>query len=173
MKETARLIVTYDCDRNCPGCCNKSGLVNAREIYSVNALGGHKEVVITGGEPFLYPRKLLKFIKQLKKANRNCKVYIYTACLHLEDYDKILNLVDGITVTLHAEATNEDIRSLKYMSEHLWGEMIDMRLFIDTRVYDRYDLRNIRLQTWDVVRKLEWKEDCKPADNEELLYLQI
>lgn len=173
MTETARLIVTYDCDRNCPGCCNKTGKVKAREIYSVKALGRYKEVVITGGEPFLYPRKLLKFIKQLKKVNRHCKVYIYTACLRLEYYDKILNLVDGVTVTLHAEATDDDIRNLKYMSENLWGEPIDMRLFIDTRVYDRYDLRNIKMETWDVVRKLEWKEDCKPEDNEELLYLQI
>lgn len=173
MKETARLIVTYDCDRNCHGCCNKTGTVKAREIYSVKALGGYKEVVITGGEPLLYPGKLLKFIKQLNKANRHCKVYIYTACLHLEDYDKILGFVDGITVTLHAEATDDDIRNLKYMSENLWGEPIDMRLFIDHRVYDRYDLRNIKMDTWDVVRKLEWREDCKPADNEELLYLQI
>lgn len=173
MKDTARLIVTYDCERNCPGCCNKNGSVKAREIYSVMELSEYKEIVITGGEPFLRPKNLLDFIRRLKKVNRRCKVYIYTACLYLDVYDRILNLVDGITVTLHAEATDEDIRDLKYMSEHLWGEMIDMRLFIDTRVYDRYNLRNIKMETWDVVRKLEWKEVCDLADNEELLYLPI
>ena len=47
-------------------------------------------------------------------------------------------------------------------------EDLDMRLFIDKRVYDRYDLSNICMKTWDVVRKLEWKEKCDPAENEEL-----
>ena len=28
---------------------------------------------------------------------------------------------------------------------------------------------NICMKTWDVVRKLEWKEKCDPAENEELL----
>ena len=76
--------------------------------------------------------------------------------------------MDGITVTVHAEATDEDIRNLKYMSSNLYDEDLDMRLFIDKRVYDRYDLSNICMKTWDVVRKLEWKEKRDPAENEEL-----
>lgn len=166
MKDTAKLLLNLDGT-------SRTKLANAREICSVKELGGYKEIVITGGEPFLYPRKLLKFIKQLKKVNRYCNVYIHTACLHLGDYEKILNLVDGITVTLHAEASDDDICDLKYMSEYLYGEMIDMRLLIDSNVYDRYDLRNIKMETWNVVRKLEWRAEYKPADNEELLYLQI
>ena len=51
---------------------------------------------------------------------------------------------------------------------NLYDEDLDMRLFIDKRVYDRYDLSNICMKTWDVVRKLEWKEKCDPAENEEL-----
>lgn len=166
MKDIAKLILDYDIT-------SMTKLANFKEIYSVKELGGYKEVVIAGGEPFLYPGKLLKFIKQLKKVNRNCNVYIHTACLHLEDYDKILDLVDGVTVTLNADATDDDIRNLKYMSENLWGDPLDMRLFIDARVYDRYDLRNIHMDSWDVVRKVDWKAEYKPADNEELLYLQI
>ena len=87
----------------------------------------------------------------------------------LKDYHPvILKHLDGITVTVHAEATDEDIRNLKYMSSNLYDEDLDMRLFIDKRVYDRYDLSNICMKTWDVVRKLEWKEKCDPAENEEL-----
>ena len=76
--------------------------------------------------------------------------------------------MSDITVTVHAEATDEDIRNLKYMSSNLYDEDLDMRLFIDKRVYDRYDLSNICMKTWDVARKLEWKEKCDPAENEEL-----
>lgn len=86
----------------------------------------------------------------------------------MDDHPVILKHLDGITVTVHAEATDEDIRNLKYMSSNLYDEDLDMRLFIDKRVYDRYDLSNICMKTWDVVRKLEWKEKCDPAENEEL-----
>mgnify|MGYP005913316459 CR=1 FL=1 len=96
------------------------------------------------------------------------KIYLYTACLTMDDHPVILKHLDGITVTVHAEATDEDIRNLKYMSSNLYDEDLDMRLFIDKRVYDRYDLSNICMKTWDVVRKLEWKEKCDPAENEEL-----
>ena len=37
----------------------------------------------------------------------------------------------------------------------------------------KYDLSNICLKTWDVVRKLEWKEKCDPADNEDLLLFHL
>ena len=43
----------------------------------------------------------------------------------MDDYGKILNQLDGITVTLHAEATDDDIRNLKYMS-HLSERLIEL-----------------------------------------------
>lgn len=85
----------------------------------------------------------------------------------------ILKYLDGITVTVHAEAADEDIRNLKYMSDNLYGEELDMRLFIDKRVYEKYDLSNICLKTWDVVRKLEWKENYTPAEHEDLLLFHL
>ena len=172
MKKTARVIITYKCNRNCPGCCNTTNQ-DVREISSTKELAQYEEVVITGGEPFLYPNELLLFIRTLKRNNPKQKIYIYTARLDIDAYTKVLNKVDGITVTLHAEATDDDIRDLKYMSENLWGEDIDMRLFIDTRVYEKYDFSNIRMSTWDVVRKLQWKDNCTPASNEDLLYLPL
>ena len=145
MKKTARVIVTLACNRKCPGCCNET-IGKVASIGDISVLSDYEEVVITGGEPMLNPDSLLRFI---------------------------LNQLDGITVTLHAEATDDDIRNLKYMSYNLYGEDLDMRLFIDRRVYEKYDLSNICLKTWDVVRKLEWKEKCDPADNEDLLLFHL
>ena len=172
MKKTARVIVTLACNRKCPGCCNET-IGKVASIGDISVLSDYEEVVITGGEPMLNPDSLLRFIKALKKQNKRQRVYLYTACLSMDDYGKILNQLDGITVTLDAEATDDDIRNLKYMSHNLYGEDLDMRLFIDRRVYEKYDLSNICLKTWDVVRKLEWKEKCDPADNEDLLLFHL
>jgi organic radical activating enzyme len=172
MKRTARVIVTYQCDRNCPGCCN-SKLFNVPKISNISELRDYEEVVLTGGEPMLFANSLLNFIKKLKRQNRGQKIFLYTAYLRMDEHIKILNKLDGITVTLHAEATEDDIRNLKYMSENLYGEDLDMRLFIDKRVYEKYDLSNICLKTWDVVRKLEWNENYTPADNEDLLLFHL
>lgn len=172
MKKTARVIVTLDCDRKCPGCCNYK-LDAIREI-NVERLRDYDEVVLTGGEPMLMGDKfLVQLIKKLRKQNKYQSIYLYTASLALDEHEKVLNLLDGITVTLHAEATDNDIRNLKYMSENLYGEYLDMRLFIDERVYDKYDLSNICMDAWDVVRKLKWKEKCEPADNEDLFLLRL
>lgn len=121
----------------------------------------------------LFANSLLNFIKKLKRQNRGQKIFLYTAYLRMDEHIKILNKLDGITVTLHAEATDDDIRNLKYMSENLYGECLDMRLFVDERVYSKYDLSNICMETWDVVRKLQWKEKCDPAEHEDLLFLPI
>lgn len=171
MKKTARVIITSKCNRKCPGCCNsKLDYTSlAKVIGGITVLKDYEEVVITGGEPMIDPTYLYTTIKLLRRQNKKQKIYLYTACLAMDDYMRIVKLLDGITVTVHAEATDDDIRDLKYMSYNLYGEELDMRLFIDKRVYDRYDLSNICMKTWDVVRKLEWKEKCDPAENEELL----
>ena len=172
MKKTTRVIVTLACDRNCSGCCNET-IGKVASISDISILSDYEEVVITGGEPMINPHTLLRFIKALRKQNKRQKIYLYTACLTMDDHPVILKYLDGITVTVHAETTDEDIRNLKYMSDNLYGEELDMRLFIDKRVYEKYDLSNICMKTWDVIRKLEWKENCTPADNEDLLLFHL
>lgn len=148
MKKTARVIITSKCDRKCPGCCNsKLDYTSlAKVIGGITALKDYEEVVITGGEPMINPAQLYTVIKMLRKQNKRQKIYLYTACLTMDDHPVILKHLDGITVTVHAEATDEDIRNLKYMSSNLYDEDLDMRLFIDKRVYDRYDLSNICME---------------------------
>ena len=130
MKKTARVIITSKCDRKCPGCCNsKLDYTSlAKVIGGITALKDYEEVVITGGEPMINPAQLYTVIKMLRKQNKRQKIYLYTACLTMDDHPVILKHLDGITVTVHAEATDEDIRNLKYMSSNLYDEDLDMRL---------------------------------------------
>ena len=122
-------------------------------------------------------RKNLKTkIKELRKQNSTVKIYLYTANLRWDNYTEILKELDGITVTFHAEATDKDIYDLKHLSSKLptqSNHFLNTRLFIDTRVYDKYDLSNINLQGWDIIRKLAWKEECPPAPNEDLIFYSL
>ncbi|MFR1537525.1 MAG: hypothetical protein ACLSUP_02660 [Blautia massiliensis (ex Durand et al. 2017)] len=175
MKKTARVIVTFGCNRKCPGCCN-SQLPEHRTIHSDEELMKYQEIVITGGEPMLIPGKVLEFINRMWDKGYRGKMYLYTSFWNGKGISKeILKELDGFTFTLHAECTDADIIALKNLSNSgiLQNKDFGSRLIIDKRVYDRYDLSNINFSRWDVIRKLEWKEKCSPASNEDLLVYEL
>lgn len=175
-KTAGRLIVTYRCNRSCPGCCNSHDN-SVREISDINELLKYDEIVITGGEPMLIVEQTINFKSKLAQMGYIGKTYLYTAYFdgcNLYHHD-IINRVDGITYTIHAEANDSDILALKMLSRQdvLSNLYYSSRLIVDSRVYDRYDLSNIDLTNWDVIRKLEWKDKCEPAKHEELLYFPL
>ena len=51
MKKTARVIITYDCPRDCQSCCNKH-IGDVPQVKFEDLLS-YEEIVITGGEPML------------------------------------------------------------------------------------------------------------------------
>lgn len=171
-KTTARVILTFRCNRACPGCCNGQ-LPEHRNIYKSDELMNYEELVLTGGEPMLFQEEVISLIDSLRQRGYTGKVYMYTSFWDDTLRSKVLlSKLDGFTFTLHAECTDKDIMALKALSacgvlkSH---DTFHSRLIIDKRVYDRYDLSNIDLREWDVIRKLEWKESCDPAPNEDLL----
>lgn len=172
-KTTARLIVTYRCNRSCPGCCNTHDN-GVREIDDIRELLKYDEIVITGGEPMLIKEKLFHLILQLRDMDYKGKIFMYTAFWNDGIYsNEILQSLDGITFTIHAEVNMRDAIMWKKLSESL-RLVKNSRLFIDERVWDKFvnpDSRRIYL--WDEVRKLEWKDECKPAEHEELLYFPL
>lgn len=170
MKDTAIVIVTTRCNLCCPECCND----NLKDVprITIAQLKDYKNIVITGGEPFLLGDIWLEnFIIGLLNQNENQFIYLCTAETALWRHRRVLDTLDGITVTLHAECTDDNIRNLKDLPRYV-NTCIDTRLFIDSRVYDRYDLSNINLSWWNVIRKFHWKDRCGPADNEDLFILE-
>lgn len=175
MKKTARVIVTLNCNRKCPGCCNIN-LPEHRKVSTDEELMGYQEIVITGGEPMMIPGKVLEFINRMWEKGYRGKMYLYTSFWNGKGISKeILKELDGLTFTFHAECTDEDIIALKNLSNSgiLQNKDFSSRLIIDKRVYERYDLSNINFSRWDVIRRLEWKEKCNPAENEELLIYEL
>lgn len=175
MKKTARVIVTFECNRKCPGCCNTK-LPGCRTIHNDEELMKYQEIVITGGEPMLIPGKVLEFTNRMWDRGYRGKIYMYTSFWNGKGVSKeILKELDGFTFTLHAECSDADIVALKNLSNSgiLQDKDFGSRLIIDKRVYDRYDLSNINFARWSTIRKLDWKETCNPAPNEDLLVYEL
>lgn len=171
-KRSARVIVTYNCNRNCPGCCNNHGN-KIEEIEDINDFLAYDEIIITGGEPLLLRTKILDFISNLKRIGYDKKIYLYTSFWEKNNlcHQSIINMVNGITYTLHAEANDKDIIALRNLSNNkrLMDESFNARLIIDKRCYNNYDFSNINFKNWSVIRKLQWKDVCEPASNEDLV----
>lgn len=174
----ARLLITQKCDKNCDGCCNKHSIFKPRVLDNLNELLNYNEVMITGGEPILCPDKIFEIIRFLNKNNFKGKIYLYSAKYSQKVYYELLQKIDGLHYTLHAEATDRDVSDLKELCNLITHSVFygsssetSFRLAIDKILYDRYDFSNIDFSGWHVIRKMEWKVDCPLPENEELLIL--
>jgi pyruvate formate-lyase activating enzyme-like uncharacterized protein len=120
----ARLITTMACNRSCDYCCNKyNSLVDkAIDIPTLDSILDSDVVCLTGGEPMLYPSKLIEIIKTLRAGSLlmgkpDQKIYLYSASFYSPDFmyslRDLIPLVDGIHFTLHAKTNINDIRGFE------------------------------------------------------------
>jgi len=99
-----RLLLWETCNRTCPGCCNHDWDLTALPVATLEMLSTQDVVILTGGEPLLFPDRLHAAIRWVRKSCR-AEVYIYTAKVNsLESAVGVLAAVDGITVTLHEQS---------------------------------------------------------------------
>lgn len=79
--EKLRLLVTTKCPNKCPMCCNNSWDFSKLPVVEHF---NYKEIMITGGEPLLFPEKLanlaesIKTVQKLAYGNKG-KLFLYTA----------------------------------------------------------------------------------------------
>ena len=137
IKKTARVIITFQCQRSCRGCCNTYSHImkHAVCIDNITALCGHDTICITGGEPLLEPDRTLEIIAEIRRQYPQTIVYLYSA-LYIERMAEIIKAVDGIHYTLHEGATEQDIDGFQHFQELISGECCNksFRLYIDPRV---------------------------------------
>ncbi len=117
MKEIARVIITFNCKRNCVYCCNKYGriMAGAKKIR-LPQLAGFREICITGGEPMLNPNRTLKLIAQMKRTSPRSTYYLYTALFH-KKLSQVIREIDGVHFTLHESSNQKDIRDFQSFQE--------------------------------------------------------
>ena len=172
MIDTARLIITMDCNRDCVGCCNKSTAIieQVTTIQNLALLRDYPIIVITGGEPMLNWERTLKIAIRLKHNNPNVILYLYSSWYNHGLLLDMIDLVDGLHYTLHYPTKESDIQDFN----NLQGQLCcfndkSFRLFIDNRVYyGVYIMPNL----WHRVEIKPWMKECPLPSNEKLFILK-
>lgn len=164
MNSKARLIVTLKCQKSCAGCCN-----NYNRIMSQCCTIGDKdiewladrysEIVITGGEPFLFPELVYDLLVRLRKVRQNLKVYLYTATYNYVKGRELLFLLDGLQFSLHGGPgfSSKDIENLV-----MWQKAssnfpeCSFRLYVDAAITQAVP---IAPRAWNRIRIEPWKTE--------------
>ena len=154
-RKKLRLLLTQACNRKCPRCCNNDWDLNSLEKetdYSQYDL-----IMLTGGEPMLFPDLIEKVVKEIRETS-TAKIYVYTAKVdNVTEVIRVLNLVDGLTVTLHEQKDVAHFKDLYYLLEVLeCFHKKSLRLNIFKEVYFPLNV----LPLWKVKDNIEWIRHC-------------
>lgn len=167
-----RLLMTTDCNRNCEGCCNKDWDITSLpfcENYS-----GYDEIMLTGGEPLLYPTKVFQLTNFLKNQTPKTKVFLYTALPNMLHTFLIAKL-DGVCITLHE---NSDILKIKDLIEKIEllnaksKEFLIKTISFRLNIFDGVDYDNIP-SYFQVKDSMKWIENCPLPEDEVFMRWKI
>lgn len=170
-----RLLVTGKCPNNCPLCCNKN--FRLKDIPVVERWD-YDEIMITGGEPLLFPWKMEYLVKSIRRVTeamgRNPKIYVYTSVCEADKVKRTVNIVDGIVLTPH---TKNDLAYFKQLNNVVlrewWGfthygeKDPSLRLNVFPEIKD---FLPENLKRWKV-KEVEWQENCPVPEGEDFCRL--
>jgi uncharacterized Fe-S cluster-containing radical SAM superfamily protein len=116
------------CDNKCSFCIERDGIpalkmASANKLIESTIASGIRSVLILGGEPFLYPERLLEYIKGIRLSVDT--IYITTSLpLNFIDtkYNKeiieIMDLINGLNVSIQSIDWEENNKILNALSNH-------------------------------------------------------
>lgn len=169
MNKKLRLLVTENCPNHCPLCCNKQ--FNFDNIPVVDRLN-YDEIMITGGEPLLYPNRLERLCKSIRDVmelgGRTPKIYIYTARAKWSHIERAIRYyADGIVVAPHSKDDIAFFRETNncLLKHYRYGNIFDcsLRLKVFPEVKDALPEN---LKCWQV-QESEWIENCPLPEGED------
>lgn len=159
-----RLLMLEECNRSCPGCCNQYFDLDALEVCK--SYEGYDEILLTGGEPMLYPGKIIKVAEEIRRVNLKAKIYLYTAYPNYHICN-VIDYIDGLTCTFHEQ---DDVYKyslfLAILDYCTQGK--DFRL----NVFKGIDLGNMELNQFKIKDNIEWDTDCPLPEGEVLMKLE-
>lgn len=177
-KKKLRLLVTKVCNRKCPGCCNKDWDLSAIPKIGLIEMLDYEEIMITGGEPMLYPNLIKNLTSAIKFINPDCKVFIYTA--HLEavsnafiklNEDSHLKNVDGFHLTIHEDAgpvENAALYRIQQFPRIFEGKSMRLQVFPDVT-----QSLQIRPSFWQRITFNPWIKNCPLPIDEDFCQLSV
>jgi len=163
-----RLLVTGQCPNKCPMCCN-----NRFELEKIPVVDrfDYEQIMITGGEPLLFPDQTRILVSTLEDAAQICgyhpKIYIYTANFDIEAFDCLCASVDGFVYTPHKK---KDVDAFLELNEYILNGLaisghLSLRLNIFPEV-ETFFPRDTDLSLWKV-KRMEWVKDCPVPEGED------
>jgi len=161
-----RLILSFDCNRKCVGCCNNDW--DKSKIPVCRDFSGYDQVLLTGGEPLLKPLLTAITIKEIRKVS-TADIFIYTA--KTDDPLKLLGLLaisDGVTITLYEQ---KDLPNFDYFNSFLDGKLTDKSLRLNVFKGINFDAK--LFPRWKIKSDIEWVKDCPLPDGEVLMKLSF
>jgi len=117
---------TKSCDNNCDFCIEKQGIDNLgmaepSTLIESTKKAGIKSVLILGGEPLLFIENVLEYIKGIRDFADT--IYLTTSLPitimnNRKSVDEIINLLDGINISIQSSDWEENNKILKASSEY-------------------------------------------------------
>jgi len=160
----ARLLFTNDCNRRCKGCCNKNWTGEPAIPKTIEELHEYDEIYITGGEPMLYPDVLKVLIKILRTETN--KIFLYTASPYpKKDFMKIMETLDGCTITLHSYADRKKFMENLYHMTPFPKKSMRLNAFAGQQMPFRNGSK------WDFRPKV-WITDAPLPEGEEFICIK-
>lgn len=169
-----RLLVTTDCPNHCPLCCNNRFDFDKLPVVD---RWDYDEIMITGGEPMLFPAHLHNILRTIRETQKvmgipRSKIYVYTANINILCSAVTMNALDGIVYTPHSE--KELIRFLginaritdfdvDYKSLRL-NLFPDIKKLLEDKRIAGY--KGTYLSYWQV-KDIKWVKDCPVPEGED------
>jgi len=164
MTNKMRLILWPTCNRDCPGCCNKS--FDYEALPRPEDFTGYKDIILTGGEPLLYPDMVRELVRGIRSVcDPDTRLILYTAHYTINAVSRVLWLLDGMTITLHEQ---DDVKQFMRLYEWLvltegaQGKTMRLNVFEGIDVPDVSDIFTIK-------RDIVWIENCPLPEGEVLM----
>jgi organic radical activating enzyme len=171
-----RLLITKTCHRDCDGCCNKDWDLDKLPIVEHF---DYDQILITGGEPLLNYKRTIGLIETIKVVS-NAKIYVYTNLIiqnkTFKPLYKVLQYVDGVTITLHDRKDSDNFELLLFMIENnpFLKSVFDnksLRLNVFKGINYTNKFPNT-LKMWKIQDNMIWIKNCPLPKNEEFKRLK-
>jgi molybdenum cofactor biosynthesis enzyme MoaA len=159
-----RLLLTEECNRRCKGCCNKDFDLKALPVCT--DYSGYDIVMLTGGEPMLDPLFVHNTAEAIRKQNKKCKIYLYTAkCDNESSFLTLLySALDGVTLTLH---TPKDLEAFKNINHSIQVFKHNFRRkSLRLNVFKGISLAGLDVSNWIVKKNITWIKNCPLPEDE-------
>lgn len=159
--KTLRLLLWAACNRSCWYCCNEQPQHDLDALPRGTRFSGYKEVILTGGEPMLNPRRVKEAIADVR-AQTDVPIYLYTAKVDpIEPALEVLALIDGMTLSFHEQ---KDVAEWRAFDAALAPEHRTKSLWLN--IFHTVDTDGVDFGQWGVKDGIVPIDPCPLPENE-------